>query len=435
MTYGETTSELRGAMTELLRRHRILQPLGGPGMHTVPESTTVEERRAMGEEIQRFRRATLVWCHQAVEASAPKFIATLDDRGPAGNLRYRLGETLGSITVPLPGIEELATCHRNILVETWRQAATASALGEHDFPAGIDYTRLDGNESRAVLKDAADFVRGLVILDQRYKNVPGWQHLKSPGRLGQAAEACSLFATEGQIDYSVDMRGWRPRPRVISGPPLPGLAGVAQAQHNVLVDLSKFPNALNLRRVVQSQSAVTREALRHAESAAPELVERFRDREYTYILLARCSRNLGGLVGDGGLAGAESQEAEMRLKKLPPIELDDAPALHELARLFAGTDARIGSTLERGFAENLYFVSVKYPRLGDQRLTGVVQQRERWVPITSPTQTELLPVVRERLGPMPQRSVAPCDGRESRHLYEMALMQHARSCPKQGPAR
>ncbi len=424
MTYGDTTSDLRQVVTELLRRHRILQPLGGPGIHTAPVTTTVEERREMGQEIQRFRHASLLWCHQAAFASTPKFTLvdkTARSRGPAEEFRYRLGETLGAITVDLPRVEDLATPHSNTLVETWRLAARASALGEHDFPAGVDYTRLDAKQSLAVLKDAADFVRGLVVLDRRYKNVPGWESFKNPGRLGQAAEVCSVFAAWEERDYSVDSRGWRPPAAAIQGPALPGIAGVVQAQHNMLVDLARFPTALNLRRIFQSQAEVAHEAARHAALAAPEVVERFIEREQTYKLLQKDSRNLGGLVGHGGVAAVESRNAEGRLKHTPVGDDADAPALRELARLFTATDARIASTLEYGFQQNLYFVSIKYPRLGDQAVNGVIQQRERWVPVTSPVQTELLPIVRGRLRPIPHPRAAEPKAVESRRSYEVLL--------------
>jgi len=438
MTYGATTSELRQAMTELVRRHRVLQPLGGPGIYTVPETTTVEERRAMGAEIQRFRCASLLWCHQAAVAVTPKFTLvgkTARSRGPAEEFRYRLGETLGAITVGLPSIEDLATPHANALVETWRQAARASALGEHDFAAGVDYARLDAKQSLAVLKDAADFVRGLVVLDKRYKNVPGWESFRNPGRLGQAAEVCSVSAAWGERDYSVDSRGWRPPPAAIQGPALPGIAGVVQAQHNMLVDLARFPTALNLRRIFQSQAEVAHEAARHAAPAAPELVERFIEREQTYKLLQKDSRNLGGLVGHGGVAAAESRIAEGRLKRTPVGDGDDAPALRELDRLCTATDARIASTLEYGFEENLYFVSIKYPRLCDQTVNGVVQPRERWVPVTSPVQTDLLPIIDGRLRPIPQtRSAAP-EAIERRRAYEVLLAQQPGVRPHPGWGR
>jgi hypothetical protein len=37
--------------------------------------------------------------------------------------------------------------------------------------------------------DAADFTRGLIVLDHRYANVPSWQFLK-----------------KGQLDIAVDLR-------------------------------------------------------------------------------------------------------------------------------------------------------------------------------------------------------------------------------------
>jgi len=52
---------------------------------------------------------------------------------------------------------------------------------------------------------------------------------------------------------------------------------VNQARHNMLVDLARFPTALNLRRILRSQADMSHEAARHAASAAPELVERFLD--------------------------------------------------------------------------------------------------------------------------------------------------------------
>jgi hypothetical protein len=51
------------------------------------------------------------------------------------------------------------------------------------------------------------------------------------------------FGAEKPLDFSIDARGWRPTPIIITGPSLPGVAGAIQAQHNVLVDLGHFPNA------------------------------------------------------------------------------------------------------------------------------------------------------------------------------------------------
>ena len=203
----------------------------------------------------------------------------------------------------------------------------------------------------------------------------------------------------------------------------------------MLVDLARFPTALNLRRILRSQADLAHETARHATSAAPELVERLLDREHAYKLLQKSSRNLGGLVGNGGVAAAESQNAEARIKRLPMSEVEDAPALHELAKLFHGADARIASTIERGLDEKLYFVSVKHPLLGDQEVQGVVQQRARWIAATSPRQTDLLPLVRERLRPLPLKPTATPEAIENRHAYELLLTQQPGVRPASGHSR
>ena len=73
-----------------------------------------------------------------------------------------------------------------------------------------------------------------------------------------------------------------------------------QAQHNMLVHLGKPPNALNLRRILDGQRIVSHEAARRAPEVAPELIEKWLQREQTYQALVDETRNLGGLVGDGG---------------------------------------------------------------------------------------------------------------------------------------
>jgi hypothetical protein len=436
VTYGETAADLRQAMSELLRRHRMLQSLGGPGQHTVPESTTVEEQRELGAQIRRYRCGTLVWCHQALAAVTPKFTVagTTQGRRRGEELCDRVGEAIGAVTVGLPGLDELTTPHPNSLVETWRRAARASVLGEHDFAAGVQYTSLDGSQSRAVLKDAADIVRGLTVLDRRYTNVPGWEFLKNPGRLGQAAEVCSVLASRQGRDYAVDGRGWRPPLAADPAPALPGLDGVVQAQHNLLVALSGFPDALNLRRILRTQAQAAHEAGRHAADVAPDLIARFLDREQTYRLLQTNSRDLGGLVGDGGVAAAESHSVQARLKRTPVDKVGAGPALRELARYFAGTDARLASTLEYGLAEKLYFVSVECPRPSEEE-TEFIQQRLRWLPVTSPVQTDLLPLARGRLRPCPAPQAAAPDAVESRRAYELLLTRQPGVRPHSGPRR
>ena len=53
------------------------------------------------------------------------------------------------------------------MVETWRQVARASTLGEHNFDADLGYGRLPEAQCRTLLKDAADASRAIVSLDRR----------------------------------------------------------------------------------------------------------------------------------------------------------------------------------------------------------------------------------------------------------------------------
>jgi hypothetical protein len=424
MTYGNNVSELRTTMIALLKRHRILQPLGGPGIYTAPETTTVEERLEMGEQIQRHRYVVLSWCAAAVDTVAPNFMVGVVDgkyNQPVTALMNRLEVTASGITAGYPAMDELATPHPNKLVETWRQAAKACVLSEIDLGPSTTRLGLDAGRARVVLKDAADFIRGLVVLDARYSNVPGWRHLEAPRRLESAAEVASIFARWTEHDLAVDRAGWRRAPAAIEGPALPGIGGVVQAQHNTLVDLcSSPPTGMNLRRIIHSQIQVAHEAGRHAAHAAPELVEPFLARERTYKQLHIAGRSLGGLIGNGGQAAAESANAAERFRRAPMSTTDDAASLHELARLFTGTDARMAATIEHGCEEKLYFVSTSSPRLADV-MDGIRPPAKHWVPATSSVQFDLVPIVRDRLRPPRATTPVRAESVVNRRDYDVTL--------------
>jgi len=94
----------------LLTQHRIRQRIGGAGLHTVPENTIVAERKEIGEQIARYRRAALVWCHQAMRAANLRINlegSTGGTRGPAEKLRYRLDAAISADRSGLPTMEEL----------------------------------------------------------------------------------------------------------------------------------------------------------------------------------------------------------------------------------------------------------------------------------------------------------------------------------------
>lgn len=257
--YGENAGTLRAELTTLLRQHRIQQRLGGPGTHTVPETTTLEERGVLGGQIGRYRHAVLVWCLQAARAANPLNLEGTSGRtrGPAEDFRYRLTVAVEASTAALPSLDELTAEQKFPMVETWRQAARAAALGEHDFGAGVGYGHLSDDQCMTVLKDSGEITRGLVGLDRRYERIPGWEKLKDQGRLGRAAEVCATSAMNDAQDYSVDLRGWRPPAAAIDGPPMPGLGGILQGEHNLLVHLKQFPDAHNMRLILDSQRIVS----------------------------------------------------------------------------------------------------------------------------------------------------------------------------------
>lgn len=416
MTYGENGRQVRAELTTLLRQHRIQQRLGGQGLHTVPESTTPEQREELGQLIQRYRYAALAWCLHAAVAARPKVAlegTTERSRGPAEELRYRLKRSINFSHAGLPTMEDLSTAQQFPMVENWRQAARAAVLGEHDFPGLMDYGRMSAGECMTILKDSAEVTRALVVLDKRYENIPGWIPIRQRGRLDRAAQVCAVIAGYDESDYSVDLKGWRPPTATIDGGPLPGIGGVLQAEHNMLVHLAQFPNALNLRRVLDGQRILSHEAARRAPNIAPELIEKWLEREQTYKRLIDETRNVGGLVGQGGLAAAEAANAVGRLRHVHVDELINPEPLRDLDKLFTRTDARVAAIIEQGVAERLYFTSVKVPRIVDGTGQLVSPARERYVPINSPIQTDLLTITRNQLRPAPV-ALAPSGAHESR---------------------
>lgn len=424
--YGTNGRQLREELTTLLRQHRIQQRLGGPGSHSIPATTTPEQREELGQLIQRYRYATLAWCLHAVAAADPRAgIEGTSSRGPAEDLRFRLTRSTNMLNAGMPSLDEVSTPQDFAMVESWRQVARAAVLGEHDFPGLMDQGRLSHAECLTVLKDAAEVTRGLVVLDKRYDNIRGWIPIRERARLDRAAHVCSVFAQDVEPDYSVDHKGWRPPSATIDGGPLPGIGGVLQAEHNMLVHLGQFPNALNLRRVMDGQRILSHEGARRAPSVAPELIEKWLEREQTYKRLIDETRNVGGRVGSGGEAAAEAANAVSRLRRIHVEEIKGPEPLRDLDKLFTRTDGRLTAIIEQGVAERLYFVSVKAPRIVDGSVELVSPARERYAPIHSPAQTDLLAITRHQLRPTPAMPAAPRNAHESRQELRESIDHRA----------
>lgn len=178
-------------------------------------------------------------------------------------------------------------------------------------------------------------------LDRRYSNIPGWQPLKDAGWLARAAETCATLAGYDEPDYTIDLRGWQRRRTLVEGPGLPGLNGVLQAQHNLLVHLGEFPDARSLRLVLDSQRIVSRDAATFDPHAATD----WGRRASTYLRLIHATNDIGGMVGNSGPAAGESALAARRIEQFtrsvhagtatadsgPLRHHRDAPAVHRVA--------------------------------------------------------------------------------------------------------
>ena len=423
--YAENGGHLRAKLSTLLRQHRVQQRLGGAGSHSIPETTSVDERRLLGEQIGRYRHSGLVWCVQAVRAANPRMNlqgTSTRTRGPAEELRYRLDVAI-THSSGLPGLDELTTDQPFAMVESWRQVARAATLGEHDFDAGLGYGRLSQSQCLTLLKDASDVARGLVGLDRRYSNIPGWQPLKEVGWLGRAAETCATFAGYDQPDYTIDLRGWQPRRTLVEGPGLPGLTGVLQAQHNLLVHLGEFPDARSLRLILDSQRIVSRDAA----TLDPLAASAWTRRASTYLRLIHATNDIGGMVGNGGPAAGEAALSASRIEQLTRAvqartDTADSGPLRHLTHLGREIDERITQVIRQGARERIYFTRVPFPRV-DKDAAGLVKPtRQRYVPMTADVCQELLDLVRNELRPKAETPQAPMTAAASREELAVALV-------------
>ncbi|MPZ93898.1 MAG: hypothetical protein GEU96_03075 [Propionibacteriales bacterium] len=343
-------------------------------------------------------------------------------RGPAEELRHRLDVAVEH-SPGLPALDELTTEQPFAMVDSWRQVARAATFGEHDFDAGLGYGRISQIQCMTLLKDASEVARGLVGLDRRYANIPGWQSLKDAGWLGRAAEVCSTFAGYDGPDYTIDLRGWQPRRTLVEGPGLPGLTGVVQAQHNLLVHLEEFPDARSLRLVLDSQRIVSRDATALDPTAAADWARR----ASTYLRLIHATHDIGGMVGNGSPAAGEAALAACRMERFTRAVhagTDTAVpgALRHLARLGREIDERITQVIRQGARERIYFARVPFPRVDKDAAALVKSTRQRYVPMTADVCQELLDLVSNDLRPNAEAPQAPTRAAASREELAAALV-------------
>lgn len=432
--YGENGGRLRAELSELLNHHRIQVRIGGAGTHTVPVTTTTQEREQIGDQIRRFRQSALVWCLQATVAVAPvavsslvrapanPFLAANESHAALGALERALAHSVQASSATLPTLEELTTAQDLPMVERWRLVARSAALGEHDFDAGLGTGRLDAQQRQTLIGDIAATVRALVVLDQRYVRIPGWEKISHADHLGWSALACALDASLTPPDYSVDLRGWRPPSKLLTGSAKPGLLGVLQAQHNLVIRMKAFPNAINLRLVVDSQRLLSANLAILVDQVEPALHEKWYTRAQTYTALQQELRNVAGRIGHGSLAVAEGANAVSRLKAIPKNDELDPRILHGLDVLFDRLDARIADIVDDGSRNNTYVGRTTLPQLDENDGQMVVQRATRHTPLAATERSDLCDLVRSRLRPSPEKPRSQRDAARSRAELHAAIV-------------
>ena len=146
--------------------------------------------------------------------------------------------------------------------------------------------------------------------------------------------------------------------------------------------MKSVPNATNLRLVVDSQRLVSAHLAPYAARIDERLAERWAERAETYSVVQKELREIGGLLGKGGLAVAEGANAVARLKALPQDTIVEPRVLSGFQLLFNRLDDRIADVIEDGVEHGAFFKRVTLPRLvgGGGQLVRPV--RERFVPVT-----------------------------------------------------
>lgn len=399
--YGENGALMRTELAALLRQHRVMHRLA---------TDSPAERAEAGRQILRFRQTIVVWCAQAVGVARPltfanvppkpadPFRATSDHGSAVRELARALDFARDESSTKAATSAEFTAESPNELVDHWRLAARAAALAEHDT-APDQTVHLTAAQGRAITGDVAAISQALVVLDRRYRNMPEWETLAGCDRLGWAALATALDVSLGQPDFSVDKTGWRPRTKPIRGPAKPGVLGVLQAEHNLLVRLKSFPNAMNLRLIVDSQRLLSSELVPYAQRVDPGLAEQWQARAATYSRIQRELRNVGGRLGNGAAATVEAANAVSRMKAVPSATVIEPRMLGGLQTLFRRLDSRITDVLEVGVERGAFVQRVTVPRLmsSDGRLVHPV--RERFVPVARAVDLEVIRTAREHLRP------------------------------------
>ncbi|KAE8765354.1 hypothetical protein [Georgenia thermotolerans] len=419
-------------MTELLHMKRVSAYLGGPH-GKLGETTTRTEREAAAHKILRYRAVVWNYALQTATAVIPPAAST----GWEAPLRLISWlEKEQPTPEALPGGRgvsalELGTVQDIPLVEIWRRLAVASLVGrERELPVLAD--KIDNDQARVVLRDVADLVRALVILDVRYSAIPGWQRLglKSSSHnidptkrvlvnsTIAAAQLCSQWVGNLSPEDAVrtDRLGYVDRAPLLPMPYPFGIDGAIAALHNTYVRLGlEFPRADVLTAIVRVQRRLSVLALELARAAVDEEhTNAFEDRaERCARVLQPLAKDVGGNLGDGRATMADSQAALFALADAAQIgDTASTEDLQSMNRLFTMIDKRVATRIRQGIHDRRYFVSRELG-LSSERVGGVRRAIRKYEPITKVSHPDLIAAVK-RLAPHAPSGVVSTDALSAR---------------------
>lgn len=430
--YGENSGRLCDALAALLGEyrvnHQILRDVSRTG-----SARNIEVRQSeAAAQVRRYRRTILMWCHQTLVQADPNPVpaSARENFTPPEWLRRSLDRVLAENPEPLPTTTELATPQDIGILESWRQAAKATVLAERDFDRGLGNGLLDHREWATLAGDIADVTHALLILDRRYKNLPGWQTLKGIRHLNRYIGDCSAYAHSvyGGPDYNIDWRGWHsPDPEIAAD--ADPITHVLAAEHRLLNALKSVPSMVNLRHLLMSQREVSHLAADRAREIAPEQSARFRTREQTYAKLLRVSRGAAGIAGTGAIATRHSAHATRLLMTIRVGEPVSVEAFRSLEKLFRHVDNALCAAIEQGFSTRLYLVRRTLPRIDPTDGRSTHRAREIYDPVQPDGRTPLIAVARRRLRTESPHMAAPGNASFSRNDFRAAINHRRGSGP------
>lgn len=404
--YGENGGELRNTLVTLLGHYRVNYDLHRQFTRAYPSDNTQDRQLEAIAQVRRYRRTILNWCHQSLAQADPnpKAKRGLEQYEPHDWLRRALERLLAHNPDQVPSMTELTTPQDISLLETWRQAARAAALAEHDFDRGLGGGFLEHREWLTLVGDVADITKALHVLDHRYRKLPGWERLRGIRGLDQYIDDCT---TQGQaryrnLDYSIDWRGWHPPEPEIS-PGADPIMHVLAAEHRLLNSLKAVPSMANLRHLLTSQRELSNLAALRARNVAPEQAACFRTREQNLAKVLKAARTAGGLAGTGAEATQHSAEAVQLLIKVPVGEAVQVDALRNLVKLFRHVDNTLNRAIDRGFRARIYLVRTRLPRIDPTDGHQPHQARQIFEPLQHEGRTPLVAVAHRylRTDPIP----------------------------------